>query len=129
MRPAVNGDDLLLDTNAFIYFLDGRGRVAELVLLADTIYYSVISEIELLSAPHLTEQEAEIIQEFLARCQRVDLTPAVVERTIVLRKAERLKTPDAIVVASAQVLGVTLVTADKRLSRIPGLTVIADILE
>jgi len=82
-----------------------------------------------LSAPHLTEQEAEIIQEFLARCQRIDLTPGVVERTIVLRKAERLKTHDAIVVASALVLGVKMVTADKRLSRIPGLTVIADILE
>ncbi len=57
----------------------------------------------------------------------VELNPDVVERTIELRRSERLKTPDAIIVATALHLGVPLVTADKRLTHIPGLQIIADI--
>jgi predicted nucleic acid-binding protein len=97
--------------------------------MGETIYYSVITEIELLSARHLTPEDTVAIQEFLARCQRVELTPEVIERTIDLRKTEQIKTPDAIVAASALVLGATLITADKRLDRIVGLETISDILE
>ncbi len=46
--------------------------------MAETIYYPVITEIELLSAPHLTDENTATIQSFLARCQRVDLTPDIV---------------------------------------------------
>jgi len=125
----VNGDDILLDTNGFIYFFEGRARIAEYVLLAETIYYSVITEIELLSAPHLTDENIATIQSFLARCQRVDLTPDVVERTILIRRAGRIKTPDAVIAASSLVLDVPLLTADEHFRRVDGLRVITDILE
>ena len=125
----MNGDDILLDTNAIIYFLEGRSRIAEHILLAETIYYSVITEIELLSAAHLSEEDRRAIREFLAHCQRVDLTPDVVEQTIRIRRANRVKTPDAIVVASALALNVSLVTADTQFGRIAGLRIVSDILE
>lgn len=125
----MTGNDLLLDTNAFIYFFEGRSRIAEHVLLAEKLYYSVITEIELLSAAHLTEDERTTIRAFLARCQRVELTPGIVERTIALRRSGGIKTPDAIVAATALELDVPLITADKRLSRISGLQVVADISE
>jgi predicted nucleic acid-binding protein len=53
----MSGNKLFLDTNAFIYFFEGRNKVTELVVQTPEIYYSVISEIELLSAKHLTENE------------------------------------------------------------------------
>jgi predicted nucleic acid-binding protein len=59
----VNGEAILLDTNAFIYFFEGRSRIAEHILLAETIHYSVITEIELLSASHLTEEDVATIRE------------------------------------------------------------------
>jgi len=121
----MNGDDLLLDTNALIYFFEGRPAVAERILLAETLYYSVITEIELLSAAHLANDDRATIRAFLARCQRVELTSEIVERAIDLRRSERLKTPDAIVVATALQLDVPLMTADKRLARLPHLRVIA----
>ncbi|HNS40836.1 MAG: type II toxin-antitoxin system VapC family toxin [Anaerolineae bacterium] len=124
----MNGEPILLDTNAFIYFFEGRAKVAEYILLAETIYYSVISEIELLSASQLTAQDIATIGEFLNRCQRVDLTPAIVERAITLRKEYRLKTPDAIIASSALSLDVILITADKRMNRIAGLHTLTDIL-
>jgi predicted nucleic acid-binding protein len=125
----VNGDRLLLDTNAIIYFLEGRSRIAEYILLAETLYYSVITEIELLSAPHLTNDDATVIREFLARCQRVDLTPDIIEQTIHIRRAVRCKTPDAIVAASALILDIPLFTADTQFDRITGLNLVTDILE
>jgi predicted nucleic acid-binding protein len=125
----VNGDRLLLDTNAIIYFLEGRSRIAEYILLAETLYYSVITEIELLSAPHLTDDDAGVIREFPARCQRIDLTPDVIEQTIHIRRAVRCKTPDAIVAASALVLDIPLFTADTQFDRITGLNLVTDILE
>jgi predicted nucleic acid-binding protein len=60
----VSGDGILLDTNAIIYFLEGRARIAEHVLLAETIYYSVITEIELLSASHLSEPTSTLFVDF-----------------------------------------------------------------
>jgi hypothetical protein len=105
--------DVLPDTNAFIYFFEGRSRIAEYVLLSDTIFYAIIFEIERLSAVHLTEDDVATIKAFLVRCRRIELTPEVVARTIELRRAERMKTPDAIIAASALSMGVALVTADK----------------
>lgn len=125
----MNGEDVLLDTNAFIYYFEGRSQIAELVLLANNLYYSVITEIELLSATHLDEAGVATIKAFLAQCNRVELTADIVEKTIELRRSERIKTPDAIVVATAMVLNVPLVSADRRLARIPGLRVTTDIIE
>ena len=125
----MNGDYILLDTNAFIYFFEWRPGIAEHILLAETIYYSVITEIELLSAPHLSKDDIAAIREFLARCQRVDLTPDIAERTILIRRIDRIKTPDAIIAATALTLNVPLITADKQFTRITGLKVVSDILE
>lgn len=125
----MSGDGILLDTNAVIYFLEGRSRIAEHVLLAESIYFSVITEIELLSAAHLTPDESATIREFLGRCRRVELTPDVVDQTIAIRRNERIRTPDAIVAASAIVLDVPLMTADRQFSRISDLKIITDILE
>ncbi len=86
-------------------FSRGRPRIAEHVLFAERIYYSVITEIELLSSPHLSEKDNEAIQGFLSRCLRTDLTSDVVERAIHIRRTEGLKTPDAIVAATAIVHG------------------------
>lgn len=64
----MSGNNFLLDTNAFTYFFGGRQRLTELVAQANLIYYSPISEIELLSAPHLSQKEIEQIKAF---CQSV----------------------------------------------------------
>ena len=125
----MNGEGILLDTNAVIYFLEGRSRIAEQVLVAETVYYSVITEIELLSAAHLSDEDGTTIREFLTYCRRVDLTPDIVEQTIHIRRANRMRTPDAIVASSALILNVPLVTADKQFGRIIGLNTITDILE
>lgn len=124
----MNGNKILLDTNAFIYFFEGRSRITELVVNTPEIYFSAISEIELLSAPHLTPNETDLIKAFLSLCYKVELTQEIINQTVVIRRQTHLKVPDAIVVASAIHLQASLVTADATFQKVAGLTLISDIL-
>ncbi len=104
--------NIVLDTNAVLYFL--AGRLCEPLPCA-RYYLSVITEIELLSYPLLrSEDKAEIIN-FLADVTVVDLTPAIKQATIDLRRQHRLKLPDAMIAATALCLNATLLSNDLKL--------------
>jgi predicted nucleic acid-binding protein len=124
----VNGNKILLDTNAFIYFFEGRSKITNLVVSTPEIYFSAISEIELLSAMHLTQNEIDLIKAFLSLCQRVELTSEIIDQTIMMRRQYRFKIPDAIIAASVLHLQMPLVSADTDFKKIVGLTLISDIL-
>ena len=124
----MNGDRLLLDTNAFIYFFEGRRKITDLVIQTPVIYYSVISKIELLSSSHLSADEVAQIQNFLALCQQVNLNAKIIDQTIALRQSYRFKIPDAIIIASALNLNVPLASADTAFRKASGLTLVTDIL-
>ncbi len=124
----MSGDKIFLDTNAFIYFFEGRNKITALVVHTPTLYFSPITEIELLSAPHLSLREREQIKEFLALCGRVDLSEKIIAQTIAIRQQYRFKVPDAIIAASAVALNIPLVSADVAFQKISGLVLISDIL-
>ncbi|MCB0174219.1 MAG: type II toxin-antitoxin system VapC family toxin [Anaerolineae bacterium] len=124
----MNGNKILLDTNAFIYFFEGRSTITDLVVNTPEIYFSAISEIELLSATHLTPTEIDSIKAFLLLCQRVELTTEIIDQTIMIRRQYRFKVPDAIIAASALHLKIPLVSADTDFQKVTGLTLISDIL-
>jgi hypothetical protein len=92
------------------------------------IYFSAISEIELLSARYLTQNEIDLIKAFLSLCHRVELTSEIIDQTVTIRWQYHLKTPDAIIAASAFHLGVPLVSADTGFQQVTGLTLVSDIL-
>lgn len=97
----------VLDTNIVLYFLGNK--LAEPLLDGD-YYVSVISEIELLSYASITQAEEESIQEFLSETHIVGVTESVKNEAVSLRRAFSLKIPDAIVAATAVVLGAELLT-------------------
>lgn len=121
------GNSILLDTNALIYFFEGREVVTQLVVSTPAIYYSVISKIELLSAPHLRNSEITNIKSFLSLCHQVELTSEIVARTIYLRRDYRLKIPDAVIAASALVLDVPLISADTDFGKVDNLNLVSNI--
>lgn len=106
---------IVLDTNAVLYFLGGR--LAEPLPDGD-FYISVITEIELLSYPLLSNEEEMTICDFLSDVTIVDLNPAVKQSAIKLRKQHRFKLPDALIVATACSLNATLLTNDVKLLNI-----------
>jgi predicted nucleic acid-binding protein len=124
----VNGHKILLDTNAFIYFFEGRSKITDLVVNTPEIYFSAISEIELLSAAHLTQSDIDSIKAFLSLCHRVELTSEIIDQTITLRRQYHFKIPDAIIAASALYLQAPLVSADTEFQKIASLAWISDIL-
>ena len=109
----------VLDTNAVLYLLGGRLAT---VLEPGEYYVSVISEMELLSYPDLATNDENQLRAFLASITLVELTAEVKTAAIELRRRHSVKLPDAIVAASALVLGAELLTNDQQLLRIAGVS-------
>lgn len=82
---------------------------------------SVITEMELLSFPNLTPTEEACIRQFIANVTLIELSAPVRAIAIELRRAHRLKLPDAAIAASAMSMGAELLSNDERLVRTPGL--------
>lgn len=102
----------VLDTNILIDFLNGvtQARIELDQYSARAI--SIISWIEvMIGAPPQYENETRV---FLSGFDVIGVTPAVAERTVSLRRDHRMKLPDALVWASAQVNDLILVTRDTK---------------
>ncbi|RKZ38879.1 MAG: type II toxin-antitoxin system VapC family toxin [Gammaproteobacteria bacterium] len=108
----------LLDTNIILYLLGGR--LAE-PLPEGNYYFSVMTEMELLSYPDLDKQTEQKIRDFLAQLTLINLEEPIKTKTIQLRRQHTLKLPDAIIVATALTLNVPLLSNDLRLNRLSDL--------
>ena len=97
--------NIFIDTNTAIYLLDGNEQVADL-LDEQTVTLSFVTELELLSKPTILPAEEKQIQDFLAQCVVIDFLPFVKETVIDFRRRYRIKLPDAIVAATAYILGI-----------------------
>lgn len=112
----MNGIKYLADTNCFIYLLDENPII--LPFLSDGWAFSYITEIELLSKKGITSNEDRTIREMLASCYKIPHSQVITELVINLRKNNNIKLPDAIIAASAQILQIPLITADKAFSKL-----------
>lgn len=85
---------------------------------------SVITQIELLcwKADLGTEQN---VQSFVSDSNIIDISPAVIMQCVALRKGKKIKTPDAIIAATALAHGYTLITGnEKDFANIKGLKIV-----
>ena len=107
---------LFLDTNAILGIFKGQPSIAALLEAAENeVCASVITRMELLSFHGITSEEEKQIRDFLDAVAIVPLNADVEETAIRLRRATRLKMPDAVVAASAVVSKAVLVTYDREL--------------
>ena len=111
---------VILDTNAVIYLLNNKLATP---LTKNEYGISIITEIELLSFPGLSEQHENLLRKFFSDLRIYPLDEDVKNETIALKKIRKLKTPDAIICATALVNNATLLTNDKQLLHIAGLEV------
>jgi predicted nucleic acid-binding protein len=107
-----------LDTNAIIYYLDEDPTVIPLlepILGQDmAIFVSVVTELELLSHPGLTEEDMAEIQQLLTSVVIFPLESRLAQLGGALRRQYHLKTPDSVVAATALLTRTTLVTRNIR---------------
>jgi predicted nucleic acid-binding protein len=80
------------------------------------INLSVISKMELLG---FTKVEQDL-RDFVISANVIGIDEEVVDITIDMRRLYKIKLPDAIIAATAQCYGLTLVTADKDFEKLKG---------
>jgi predicted nucleic acid-binding protein len=78
------------------------------------IFVSVVTELELLSHPGLTEEDMAEIQQLLTSVVIFPLESRLAQVAGALRRQYHLKTPDSIVAATAVLTRTTLVTRNIR---------------
>ncbi|WP_300752582.1 type II toxin-antitoxin system VapC family toxin [uncultured Brachyspira sp.] len=112
----MNGNNILLDTNAIIYFLSGK-------FLLDSeynVYTSIISEIELLCYPKITSEEENVIKDFLKSIDIINLDNYIKNETILIKREISIKLPDAIILATAKANNLILLTQDEGILKYNG---------
>ena len=103
----------LLDTNIVIYFFNGVTDDESLIeILKHSFNISIITKIEFLSWQKLFNNETlnQRAIDFISNATVYDLDEVVANQTIRNRQQYKIKTPDAIIGATAQVHGFEIVT-------------------
>jgi predicted nucleic acid-binding protein len=116
----MSGVRFLLDTNYVIGLVKQQETVIKVVtdraIETKSCAYSCVTRIELLGFPGITSKEIDGIECMLAQMQYAALTREIEDEAIVLRRNYRLKTPDAIIAATAKCLMLELLTLDQQLA-------------
>ena len=116
----MSGTKLRLDTNFAIGLLKGSKTVQQVLrdrpLFIQDCSYSFITRIELLGFPAITAVETESIEKLLSAMNYVPMSQAIENATIQIRRQYALKTPDAIIAATASVHHLELLTLDQQLA-------------
>jgi toxin FitB len=119
----------LLDSNVFIEGVAGVPQAANVLLKAGVIEwcgFSSMSRLEVFGFPRLTPQDEQRFEILLAQFHEIPITKEIIDAAIRLRRQTKIKTPDAIVAASALVEKAELVTRNASdFLKIPGLIVIS----
>jgi predicted nucleic acid-binding protein len=107
----------LLDTNSGIEYIAGalpQKAVIWLDSIIETeVAISVINQIEMLGFNPPNPADLLPFEELTDTLKILPLDEAIVRETIVLRKAHKIKLPDAIIAATAIVYGLLLITRNE----------------
>lgn len=117
-------EQYLIDNNVVSDFFAGQYSGKAMSFISDVIdltpNISVITVIEALSWRSSEGNEA-IIKEFVNNSNVLGISQKVVEYCVQIRRSKKIKTPDAIIAATAIVHCLTLITSDSDFTNIPGL--------
>jgi len=121
-------EQYLIDNNVISnYFFDvfsekGMNFLTDIINRIPNI--SVITEIEALSWRNSDVVKENIVRSFVEDSNIIALSPKVVEKCIEIRRNRKIKTPDAIIAATAIVHNLTLLTSDSDFKNISQLKII-----
>lgn len=103
----------VVDTSILIDNLNGVAAARAELARYQTVTISVITWIEVMAGA-ADEGEARRLRAFLATFAQQELTQEIADRAASIRRASRLRLPDAIIRATADALGQMLVTRNSR---------------
>ena len=108
----MSGSRALLDSNAIIHASNGTIDARKLLAGKDQYFASIITYIEVYAFDFEDQAEKEIVDRILRNLEIVELSRETADQTIIYRrsKTKKIKLPDAVILASAKVLGAYLIT-------------------
>jgi len=114
----------VVDTNILIDYLNGSTKARRELESFDELFISIITWMEILVGASEGDEESEV-REFLRRFRVHPIDEGIAERAVDIRRHEKMRLPDAIIWATAQQLGILLVTRNTRdfPARHPGIRV------
>ena len=116
------GIDFFVDTNVLIYAMEEHPAMAGIIRCCPGV--SVMSEIELLGKKGITRHETNDIRNLLNGFEIINLSDTIKEIAISLKQKYSIKTPDAIIAATAKAFNLPLVTADKNFKKIEDVAIV-----
>ncbi len=116
----MNGIKYLLDTCFILRYFGQEDDVFQIIqtldLQSSECAYSVISQMEILGYP-LNDIDEQNLKLILSDFERLAVTDEVIDETIRLRKQYKIKLPDCMILATANVHNLQLLTLDKKLQK------------
>lgn len=102
-----------VDTNILIDYLAGVSKAKKELALYSEVHVSLITWMEILVGAKDEDEEKEI-KNFLLSFKVCEISQNIAERSVKIRKDLKVRLPDAIVLASAEELGLLLVTRNSK---------------
>jgi predicted nucleic acid-binding protein len=120
--------EYLIDTNVISGYFSETLSVSAIDFLGKVIdnvpNLSVITEIEALSWINADKDKERILREFIGDSTILGVTPQVVQQCVSIRRSRKIKTPDAIIAATAIVNNLILISSDANFEGVQGLRII-----
>jgi predicted nucleic acid-binding protein len=109
------GINYLWDTNTAIYFLQQQfpinaEKYIDSILQTNIPVISAITEIELLCWKTASKNDLKVLNNFIQDATVIELEQEIKSKTAEIRKANKIKLPDAIIAATAIVYNLTIIT-------------------
>ena len=108
---------IVFDTSAVIKLLNNQYNLPSLGIHVDEaqLFTSVMTRMELLSKPQISDAEKQDLQKFLDKVSVMPIAEEIEQKAIELRRSTKLKLPDCIIAATSIVLDAVLLTNDHHL--------------
>lgn len=117
----MNGNDYLLDScfvlRSFAKANDAMQILKQNLILPSQCNISLITRIEVLGFAGLNETDERNLMDFISRFEQLPISEQVAIKTIEIRKNHKIKLPDALILATAQVYHLNLLTFDEKLQK------------
>ena len=117
----------LIDSNVISSYFSGLFTEKGMIFIANIIdripNISVITHIESLSWISDKGKEA-VVEEFIGDSNVLPLSTDIVKECIKIRRSRKIKTPDAIIAATAIIHNLTLITNDSDFNNVQGLKIL-----
>jgi predicted nucleic acid-binding protein len=118
----------LIDSNIWIYAGASQEPAREILskaLKSEWAGYSAISRLEVLGYPNITEQDKKLLTQIMAIFVEAPVDSAIIDKAIHIRQSTKIKSPDAIIAATAINMKATLVSRNTRdFSTVPNLSIL-----